>query len=64
MNKYNIDDIIKFNGIKLIVTNNSNGDCKGCYFDENRKCAIDDSMGECLKFFRKDGKDVIFKQIK
>lgn len=64
MAEYKIGETFDYNGIKLIVTTNSNDDCNGCYFDENRKCAIDDSMGECLKFFRKDKKDVIFKQIK
>lgn len=64
MAEYKIGETFDYNGIKLIVTTDSNSNCNGCYFDENRKCVIDDSIGECLKSFRKDKTDIIFKEIK
>lgn len=64
MTEYKIGETFDYNGIKLMVTTNSNGDCNGCYFDKNRECVINDSMGDCLKFFREDRQDVIFKQVK
>lgn len=64
MEEYKIGETFNYNGIKLIVTTNSNGDCNDCYFNENRKCMTDNSMGECYKTLRKDRKNVIFKEIK
>lgn len=40
MNKYNIGDIIKFNGIKLKITEVKPGSCKNCYFNnKSHSCA-------------------------
>ena len=54
-----IGEIFEFEGKKLIVVEGEG--CEGCFFDINDNCDTDDYVGECSDYFRKDGKDVIFK---
>ena len=54
-----IGEIFEFDGEKLKVVECEG--CKGCFFDISYNCDADDYVGECSDYFRKDGKNVIFK---
>lgn len=44
----------------------SSNSCAGCYFFERFVSCIDNfnKLGECLAYFRKDERNVIFKEVK
>ena len=65
MNKYNIGDIIKFNGIKLKIIEAKPGSCENCYFNnKSHSCAKNSIPDICSYSLRTDHKNIIFKQIK
>lgn len=41
-----------------------NASCEGCWFEESGECLCPYKMGECLKNWRSDGKNVIFVEKK
>lgn len=54
-----------FLGVKLKVVK-SNKNCEGCYFDGYIACnkPYDSTIGPCVKVYRKDFTQVIFKKVK
>lgn len=64
MDKYKIGEIFDYNGIKLVAIIASNYACEGCYFKGDKRCFIESIFTKCSHVFRKDRKNVIFKEIK
>ena len=63
MNKYNIGDIIKFNSIKLKITEVKPGRCKNCYLNnKSHSCAKNNIPYIYSYSLRIDRKSIIFKK--
>lgn len=51
------------NGVELEVVETESDSCKGCYCSILKRCVSNFSnVGYCASKWRKDGKDVIFKE--
>ena len=62
-----IGEIFTDNGVGLeVVEEEDTGNCVGCHYDiQEIGCTKNEKyVGSCAFCFRKDGKDVIFKQVK
>ena len=64
-----IGEIFDFNGAKLQVKNTGDSSsCYGCYFNEPKRTCdgvrCTNQTGECFPFFRTDGKNVIFVEVR
>ena len=59
-----IDDIFNYNGVKLQIVE-SNEYCNNCYFNYNYSaCTKPNTLDKCQKHYRKDNKNIHFKEIK
>ena len=62
-----IGEIFHDRGVRLQVIENKSSICAGCYYDSKYlECKVRDESdaGSCYAPFRRDKKNVIFKQIK
>lgn len=59
-----IGDIFNYNGVKLQIVE-SNGYCNNCYFNDSCiTCTKPNTLDNCQKHYRKDNKNIHFKEIK
>lgn len=59
-----IGDIFNYNGVKLQIVE-SNGYCNNCYFNDSCiTCTKPNTLDKCQKHYRKDNKNIHFKEIK
>ena len=55
-----VGEIFEYEGIKLEVVETEDFSCRGCYFlDLRYKCR----QQLCMRFLRKDRKNVVFKSV-
>ena len=55
-----VGEIFEYEGIKLEVVETEDSSCRGCYFlDLRYKCR----QQLCMRFIRKDKKNVVFKLV-
>ena len=60
----NIGETIKYNGVALIIIEDKNNSCEGCFFSGSTRCPAGDSEIYCSASCRDDNKNVIFKEVK
>ena len=56
----------EYEGVTLEVLEGKRDSCEGCYFGNHRYCRFEDliyTTGLCSALWRKDKKDIIFRQI-
>ena len=59
-----IGDIFNYNEVKLQIVK-SNEYCNNCYFNYNYSaCTKPNTLDKCQKHYRKDNKNIHFKEIK
>lgn len=62
-----IGEIFEFEGINVVVNESVrefNKRCKDCYFNFSNCSMIEDFVGVCSSDIRKDGKNIVFAEIK